>query len=153
MKARISSVIATAADRMWEELQKPASLLFVASPILIFKPLNGTELSGIWQLDRLYKLRLSAFGIIPLGRHSIIVKTIDPEKKEIFTNEGGALTRTWNHYLHVEKIDDRTVRYTDQIDIEAGVLTIFIWMFAHAFYRHRQRRWRILLNAQRDTLN
>jgi len=37
--------------------------------------------------------------------------------------------------------------YTDQIDIQAGILTPPIWLFAHIFYRYRQRRWRHLVRA------
>ena len=29
-----------------------------------------------------------------------------------------------------------------EIVIEAGPLTLLVWLFANWFYRHRQRRWR-----------
>jgi hypothetical protein len=31
---------------------------------------------------------------------------------------------------------------SDEIEIEAGWLTFFVWLFAQWFYRHRQRKWR-----------
>jgi hypothetical protein len=31
-------------------------------------------------------------------------------------------------------------RYTDQVEIHAGLLTVPAWLFAQAFYLHRQRR-------------
>jgi hypothetical protein len=34
--------------------------------------------------------------------------------------------------------------YRDQVTIQAGMFTPFIWLFAQLFYRHRQRRWRQL---------
>jgi hypothetical protein len=33
----------------------------------------------------------------------------------------------------------------DTVEVRAGVLTPFIWLFAQLFYRHRQRRWRALV--------
>jgi hypothetical protein len=36
------------------------------------------------------------------------------------------------------------VVYRDRVEVRAGVLTPFIWVFAQIFYRHRQRRWRRL---------
>ena len=35
-------------------------------------------------------------------------------------------------------------RYTDQVDIDAGVLTILVWAWANLLYRWRQHRWRQL---------
>jgi hypothetical protein len=37
---------------------------------------------------------------------------------------------------------------TDEIKIQAGPLTGVIWAFAHLFYRHRQRRWKVLLHSK-----
>jgi len=37
------------------------------------------------------------------------------------------------------------VSYTDEIEIQAGWLTPVIWLFAHIFYRHRQRRWKVMM--------
>lgn len=132
---------------MWEELQKTSSLMYVASPILIFKSQDGKELPEKWEVEKRYALRISAFGIVPLGKHYIVVKRIDSNRKEIFTNESGALTKTWDHLVRVEKIDEETVRYADEIEIKAGLLTIFIWLFAHIFYRHRQRKWKRLFGG------
>jgi hypothetical protein len=43
--------------------------------------------------------------------------------------------------------DDR-LHYTDEIEIQAGLLAGVVWAFAHVFYRHRQRRWRTLLRSK-----
>ena len=130
---------------MWDELQKTSSLMHVAAPILIFKPEKSAQLPLKWGIDKLYRLRIYAFGIIPLGKHRIVVKKIDHRRKEILTNESGFLTKRWDHFVQVEKIDEATVRYTDQIEIQAGILTVFIWLFAHLFYRRRQRKWKLLM--------
>ena len=37
--------------------------------------------------------------------------------------------------------------YTDGVDIKAGWKTPFIWIWAKAFYAHRQRKWIKLLKA------
>ncbi|MBE7004664.1 MAG: hypothetical protein E7425_10385 [Ruminococcaceae bacterium] len=33
------------------------------------------------------------------------------------------------------------LRYTDRVEIRAGWITPFIWLWANAFYAHRQRKW------------
>ena len=145
MKATISTIIKTNADRMWKELQKTSSLVYVASPVLIFKSQDGGPLPSTWQIGKEYHLKLYAFHLLPLGRHRIILKRIDAKKMEIVSHESGSLLKTWNHLLRVEPLDAGMVRYTDAIEIEAGILTGVIWLFAHFFYRHRQLRWKRLL--------
>jgi hypothetical protein len=90
-------------------------------------------------------LDLFAFHVVPVGRHYIDVKLIDGQYREIFTNEHGSLAKMWNHRIRVEPLSNSVVRYTDEIEIGAGILTPLIWVFAHIFYRHRQRRWKNLL--------
>lgn len=130
---------------MWEALQKVTSLVYVTSPFLIFKSLNGRELPDKWEPEKEYAFYISAFHIMPLGKHYIVVRRIDAEKKEILSNEHGTLTKEWNHLIKVERIDEGRVKYTDEIEIKAGALTLFIWFFAHFFYRHRQRKWKKLI--------
>ncbi len=92
----------------------------------------------------MYELKLRLFRIIPLGRHQIKVIKIDRDSNTIVTNESGSLTPLWNHTVMFSRIGQRKLRYTDEIEIGAGMLTPAIWMFAHFFYRHRQKRWRTL---------
>lgn len=145
MKAKISTAIKTNENRMWEELQKISSLMHVASPILIFKSRDAGKPPEKWEIGKVYPLRMYAFGFIPLGRHDIVVKRIDSDRKEMLTNESGLLAKTWDHRIWIEKIDGDTIRYSDEVEIKAGALTAFIWLFAHVFYRHRQRKWKALL--------
>ena len=41
-------------------------------------------------------------------------------------------------------------RYTDQVEIRAGWKTPFVWLWANAFYAHRQKKWiRLLKEADK----
>ncbi|HPQ45424.1 MAG TPA: hypothetical protein PKZ42_14480 [Syntrophales bacterium] len=147
MRARISTIIKTNEDRIWDELQKVSSLLYVASPILQFKPQKDHPLPERWTIGKEYKLRLSLLGIIPLGDHFITLVALDRKERTIISNEHGTLTNAWNHTIRLEAIDDQTTEYTDEIDIHAGILTCSIWLFSYVFYKHRQRRWKKLLDS------
>ena len=45
----------------------------------------------------------------------------------------------------MQALPDGRTRYTDSVEVRAGLLTPLVWAFATAFYRHRQRRWRRLV--------
>jgi hypothetical protein len=130
---------------MWTELVKTESLVRVSAPILYFAPQDAKPLPTTWEVGGTYPVTLSAFRVLPLGRHVIEIKVLDAEAREICTNEHGALARTWNHRIRLGTQTGPVFEYTDQIDIHAGVRTPLIWLFAQLFYRHRQHRWKGLL--------
>ena len=145
MIARISTYFNCTEEELWEKIIEPKSLQFVASPILSFNPIVKGELDGEWVIGKTYELKLYFLNILPLGRHRIKIITIDRKSNIIVSNEIGALAPVWNHTIRFGQCERRKLRYIDEIEIKAGWLTIGIWVFSHLFYRHRQRRWKILL--------
>ena len=71
MRLRISTVLPCTADLLWEHLRHPASLRFVAAPLLRFEPLVAGSLDDDWVTGRTYRLRLTLLGLIPAGEHRI----------------------------------------------------------------------------------
>ena len=147
MKVKISSTFQASAGEMWEELQKVSTLMYVAYPLLVFKPRDGGSLPERWDVGKEYSLMLFLFGRIPLGPHFITIFRIDHESMEILSKEHGGAARTWNHFMKIEARGSDELVYQDEIEIRAGVLTIFVWAFAQIFYRHRHRRWRSLFEG------
>lgn len=146
MIAKISTIMNTTPQKLWGKIITPSSLLYVAAPILYFMPVNGTDLNSKWKVNRVYNLRLYFLKFIPLGFHKIIIKDIDIEKNKIVSNESGLLAKVWNHTIQFDAINYAQIIYTDTIEIKAGFLTVFVWMFTHLFYRHRQKKWKKLLS-------
>jgi len=84
------------------------------------------------------------FHVLPLADYSIEVESIDPGAWTIRTLERSSALTSLRHAFSVDPLDDRTSRYTDVVDIDAGVLTPLVAGFAEIFYRYRQMRWRRL---------
>ena len=140
MKARISTYLPCSSEQLWDKIMDPRSLQYVASPLMKFIPVGRNDLDKEWELNRDYNLNLYLFGFIPLGRHRIRVVYIDRKENKIESTESGQLAHVWNHTILFRQTGQKGVHYTDIIEIQAGLLTPFIWGFAHLFYRHRQRR-------------
>jgi hypothetical protein len=151
MLARISTVFDCTGKQFWDRIIKPKSLQFVAAPLLRFEPLVAGELDGEWVVGKTYVVRLSFLGFLPMGQHRIKIVTIDRTTNTIESQENGSLARVWNHTMHFYPSGAGQLRYTDEIEIMAGVLTPFIWAFAHLYYRHRQRRWKELLTGEKGS--
>lgn len=147
MLVKISTTLSCSEVELWQKIIDPKSLQFVASPILAFVPQNEGDFYGEWQVDTPYLLRLYFLRILPLGGHIIKIVTIDKESNTIISQESGLLARVWNQSIYFQETEPGQLNYTDEIEIKAGMLTPVIWLFAHLFYRHRQRRWKVLLRS------
>lgn len=147
MIVRVSTHFACTRDELWQKLRKPASLRFITAPILRFASVQGTELPVAWAVDEPYEFRLYFLSVVPLGRHTIRLVRIDEAAGTIVSQESGRLARVWNHTISVCEVAPGSTSYLDEIEIRAGWLTPAIGLFAQLFYRHRQRRWKVLLRA------
>ena len=145
MIVRVSTYLPCSEGELWAKIMDPKSLQFVASPILKFIPVGKNIFEKEWELNRDYVLKLYLFGFLPLGNHTIRLINIDRSENKIESTESGLLARVWNHTILFQETEQNRVHYMDIIEIKAGLLTPMIWIFAHLFYRHRQRRWRKLL--------
>jgi hypothetical protein len=119
-------------------------LLEVMAPLITIKPVAGEELPAIWSQGEALRFRLYLFGIVPMGIRTILFERVDADAREIQTHETDPLVRRWDHLIHIRPAGIGRCQYRDEIVIEAGWLTGAVWLFAHWFYRRRQRRWQIV---------
>lgn len=79
---------------------------------------------------------------------NITLVTIEQEASLIERKESGSLSPVWNNTIRFHPLENGRLHYTDETEIQAGLLSGFIWAFAHLFYHHRQRRWKALLRRE-----
>ncbi len=140
MKIKITTVIQTDEDNMWAEIKKVSSLVHIASPILIFKPPEGDSLPKTWETGIEYCFNLLLLQVIPLGKHYITLT--EANKNRIISHEHSRIISLWVHTITFAQNSTGDIDYTDQVEIDAGILTLPVWLFSHIFYRYRQYRWR-----------
>ena len=139
---RVERVLPASADRLWPAMQHPSAFLYVTRGVLGFPSLAGrTEPFVEGEAD---SGRLWLFHVLPLSRHHIHLVEVDATTRTMRTEEHGGLLRRWDHTLHVEPVDDRHSRYSDEVVLDAGMLTTVVARVAIALFRYRQLRWRRL---------
>lgn len=146
MIATITTKFNSPADKVWSRLPKTETFLYITRYFL------GFTGSKTWP-EKFYEgleltTRLVGGHIIPLWRHKMKVVRVDNEKREIYSNEGGGLVPVWDHLITIKPVSANECQYADIVDIGAGILTPFIWLYAHIFYRYRQARWKRLIKKQ-----
>ncbi|RVT87101.1 hypothetical protein DXV76_03160 [Rhodobacteraceae bacterium CCMM004] len=131
-------------ERVWSLLERPQTLAYVSAPLMRFEPVGGpwpeTWHEGTW------RVRVRGLGGVPMGWQEIRISfpPADPPVRRVRDNGRGALARRWDHVIEVAPEGDGT-RYTDTVEVEAGLLTPAVAAFAGVFYAHRQRRWHTLI--------
>lgn len=153
MTVSVSTTLPCSLELAWRAVKTPALLAEVAYPLVTFKNLEhrplGEQVHGWPQRDTVYVYSY-LFGLIPLGKRTIVLE-IDEDAHTIQTYERDMLTPCWNHLItmtvdatltaDITTTANERIHYRDEVVIAAGILTPFVWAFAHWFYRHRQRRW------------
>lgn len=132
-------------ERVWRELNKPRLLLFVSHPMIDFRIVSPSHLPEQWE-EGDYVFQLKWQGVVPIGKQTICFSKPDGSGDELRVRDNGhsALIKRWDHVITLKPQNGGT-RYTDRVEIEAGLLTPFIAVFAKRFYAHRQNRWRALV--------
>lgn len=145
MKLRIDTVIDADADTVWHHVRRPVLLDHVAWPLQRFDPIDPVRLPDQW-VDGEYRVRCFMFGFLPMGSQviSISYPATDAPARRLRDNGRGSMMRRWDHLITIRPRGDGRCDYRDEVEIEAGLMTLGVWLFASIFYRHRQRRWRAL---------
>lgn len=129
----------------------PRLLHYVTQGMIKFKLLEPETFPEVWAPGE-YKVQMLWKGFLPIGEQIIGIE-LPPTGTDgvvrIRDNGRSGLIKSWDHMIEL-KPDGSGTHYTDQLEIKAGVLTPFIWVFASLFYRHRQRRWQRLVKNNFD---
>lgn len=141
MKVIVSTTLNAQASHVWSLVKKSSTLTYICRGLLGFQ--HAENLPEEWKAGETIQTRLHLFSFIPAWQHQIHFVGI--QNYSLLTKEQGGVISRWEHEITLDDISEHQTLYSDQVDIEAGVFTPIIFMFAHGFYRYRQYRWKRLL--------
>lgn len=148
MRLRCTSLLSCSIERLRAELTHPRLLQHVAMPMLAFVPVDPPEFGDPWTPGR-HRAELRIGGRLSIGDHTL--DPLPPDSDPLVWHDAGYsdLIKVWDHKIEIEDFHGMT-RYRDLVEIHAGALTIPAWLFARAFYAHRQRRLNRLVASDFD---
>lgn len=139
MKVKISTDLACPAIDAWQTVIQSATLSYVALPLAKIEASRASFPKNWIQAQTIY-CKSYLFGFIPVGERTIYFERVDSAEKEIQSRESDPLIRRWDHLITVKPTSKSSCTYCDEVVIEAGLMTFFVWAWANWFYRHRQKR-------------
>ncbi|TGL39167.1 hypothetical protein [Leptospira perdikensis] len=148
MIINIETHLASNFERITSYAKLSKTLHYIAKPLIVFEPVNQISFPENWENGE-YLTDMKLFGIIPLGNQSVVIEKIkETNQNEFILRDNGysSLINTWDHWILIRKTKhENLVTYIDRIEIKAGLLTVFIVIFASVFFRWRQFRWKLLI--------
>lgn len=141
----LSTYLDAAPETIWAHANTTRLLNYVAAPLIRFRPVAPPHWPEVWA-DGEYVCSMRLFGVLPIGRQTIVISRPPPEEHRRFIRDNGfsAMIRRWDHLITISPEGTGT-RYEDRLDLDAGLLTPIVAGFARVFYGHRQSRWRRLV--------
>jgi hypothetical protein len=144
MRCFVQTILDCPPELVWDAVQTSSLLQDVIRPLITLEPVGAESFPERWTDGMSVRCRVYLFGIFFLGVRMLQFERIDQIGREIKTREKDPVVRRWDHRIRVEPMSGVRAHYSDEIEIDAGILTPLVWLFAEGFYRHRQRRWRTI---------
>jgi hypothetical protein len=137
----VSTELPLPADKAFALACEIETMEYVMRPLIVFAVSDEQRelAAGELPVGHEFVARLKLFGVLPLWKHRLTI--VSKTDNELYTNESSGPARIWNHRLTFVPLDKRNCRYTDEIEIERGVLGVGTAAFIRVFFRHRHRRW------------
>ncbi|MEM8661765.1 MAG: hypothetical protein AAGF35_12845 [Pseudomonadota bacterium] len=134
-------------ERAVTEVKSTRLLHYIAHPLVKFVPHDPPTLPECWG-EETYWCKLKYFGAVPAGLQAIVISFPKSEEDSFILCDRGhsRLMPVWNHTITLIATDNG-VRYEDNVELSAGVLTPIVGFFAQLFFAHRQRRWHKLIES------
>ena len=146
MNVYIQSIFNCSAQRLFEEVQKTENFFYVTNPLVRFVPRDCT-VDAVWK-ERQYVMNMYFLGFLPLGSQYIHIQ-LDKANMSVLDRGHSKPVPKWHHLIRIQEAGETQALYSDCIDIEAGLLTLPVVLFARCFFYYRQYRWKKLVKKMR----
>ena len=140
MRLECTSLLPCSVARLTPELAKPMLLNWISWPMLHFEAISPPLFAERFAAEK-YLTRLRIGGRLSIGEHTLDLQIAPGDRPGLVWHDAGysPLIKVWDHKIRLADYHGMT-RYTDAVEVHAGPLTPAAWLFASAFYTHRQRR-------------
>lgn len=154
MRVRLDLLLDCPVDAAWEALHSPAVFRAVSGPWTTVESLEPGGFPERWPAGA-HRVRLRMLGLVPMGDQVIRLRDeMLPDGTRAVHDVGGpvrgplVVVRHWHHRMTVApnplsgapgSTAART-RFTDTLEVRAGLLTPVVWIGFRMFWRLRARQ-------------
>lgn len=140
-KHTIAKIYPVSAQALWDDILDPNALAASMKGSLTY---SGLPTEPVFEGQRIV-VSIKRWGWFPMGRWTMNVVRRDDERRILESHEHGNLVRSYRHRLEVDPLSENEARYTDYLDLDAGIFSRLIFPMFVSMYekRHEQRLKRL----------
>ena len=146
MRLVVATTLPAGAEQVREHVMTSRLMRHVSWPLALFSPLSPPELPEVWDTGD-YRVRMRSLWVVPLGEQIVSISFPTGANGEFMMRDNGhgQMVKRWDHVIRiVPSADGQATLYRDEVEVEAGPLTLPVWAWANFLFRWRQDRWRRL---------
>ena len=149
MKLKVQSILNCTLQQAIEYAKQPQLFDFVSRPLIAVSAVEPAVFPQQWAAGT-YIIDLKLFGKIAFGKQTLVISCPDELNSKqqfvMYDNGYSDTIKRWHHRITL-RAQGNTTHYTDEIDFDAGLMTLVIWAFSKRLYQHRHKRWAELVAA------
>lgn len=146
MRLVVATTLPAGAEQVREHVMTSRLMRHVSWPLTLFSPLSPPELPEVWDAGD-YRVRMRSLWVVPLGEQTVSISFPTGANGEFIMRDNGhgQMVKRWDHVIRIgPSADGQATLYRDEVEVEAGPLTLPVWAWANFLFRWRQDRWRRL---------
>lgn len=141
MKHKITRDYPVDIDILWADILDPKALADSMKGAVTYE---GLPTEPVYE-GQVVVVKLKRWGWFPMGKWTMKVARLDSENYILESEEHGGVVRSYRHRLEVVSTGQDTCRYTDTLDVDAGLFTPVVAPMFKKIYaqRHEMRMARL----------
>ena len=140
-QATVTRTYSVSAETLWQDLLDPNALAESMRGAITYIGLPRDPV----QTGEEFTVKLKRWGWFPMGQWTMRVVERDDQNFVLRSEEHGGLVKLYKHRLSISPTGTTRCEYTDHLDVDAGLLTPFIFPMFKSMYqkRHEMRKRRL----------
>ena len=122
-QTRIERTYNVSAETLWQDLLDPIALAESMKGALTY---DGLPTEPVEQGQE-FTVKLKRWGWFPMGSWTMKVVERNDENFVLRSEEHGGPVKLYRHRLSIQRTGPETCLYTDEIDVDAGILTPLVF--------------------------
>ncbi len=122
-------------DALFARASSFADVMHVTRRIASYKNLPASRM----EQGKTYTTDIRILKLFRYANYNIRIDCVNPVDRVLITKEGNRDVRSWKHRVDVKPSRTGSV-WTDYLEIDAGLLTPFVCLFARFMYIHRHNQ-------------
>jgi len=141
IKFRLYHLYTNSIEKMWDKIFDIQMLKYLSKPVVNFTLIKDEPLKK-WKINKEYVFKVFIKWLISIKEHKMVFEKINENDRVIIMKEQNNIVKILNHKISMVKKAGMVTGGIEEVEIYAGILTLFVAIWVRKFYIHRRDKLR-----------